>query len=62
MTHLVTGSGRADKAQVTMMVQRILGLDEPPRPADAADALALAVCHAWRGAAADRLQRLAARP
>ena len=58
----VTGAGRADKAQVTMMVQRILGLDEPPRPADAADALALAVCHAWRGAAADRLQRLAARP
>ncbi|MCA1781042.1 MAG: crossover junction endodeoxyribonuclease RuvC [Dermatophilaceae bacterium] len=56
----VTGSGRADKAQVTMMVQRILGLAEPPRPADAADALALAVCHAWRGAATDRLQRLAA--
>jgi crossover junction endodeoxyribonuclease RuvC len=56
----VTGSGRADKAQVTMMVQRILGLADPPRPADAADALALAVCHAWRGAATDRLQRLAA--
>lgn len=56
----VTGSGRADKAQVTMMVQRILGLADPPKPADAADALALAVCHAWRGAATDRLQRLAA--
>lgn len=56
----VTGSGRADKSQVTMMVQRILGLAEPPKPADAADALALAVCHAWRGAATDRLQRLAA--
>lgn len=56
----VTGSGRADKAQVAMMVQRILGLAEPPTPADAADALALAVCHAWRGAATDRLQRLAA--
>lgn len=56
----VTGSGRADKHQVTAMVQRILGLDAPPRPADAADALALAVCHAWRGAAGDRLQRLAA--
>jgi crossover junction endodeoxyribonuclease RuvC len=56
----VTGSGRADKRQVTVMVQRILGLDTPPRPADAADALALAVCHAWRGAAADRLDRLAA--
>lgn len=56
----VTGSGRADKGQVTAMVQRILALEQPPRPTDAADALALAVCHAWRGAATDRLQRLAA--
>lgn len=56
----VTGSGRADKAQVTMMVQRILGLAAPPKPADAADALALAICHAWRGAATARLQALAA--
>ena len=56
----VTGSGRAGKAQVTTMVQRILGLSEPPRPADAADALALAVCHAWRGAATSRLEQLAA--
>lgn len=55
----VTGSGRAGKAQVTSMVQRILGLADPPRPADAADALALAVCHAWRGSATDRLQGLA---
>ena len=55
----VTGSGRADKSQVTMMIQRILKLAEPPRPADAADALALAVCHAWRGAAANRLEDLA---
>nr|WP_299036624.1 crossover junction endodeoxyribonuclease RuvC [uncultured Pseudokineococcus sp.] len=46
----VTGSGRADKAQVTTMVTRILGLEEAPRPADAADALALALCHLWRGA------------
>ena len=45
----VTGSGRAGKAQVTSMVTRILGLDVAPRPADAADALALAVCHLWRG-------------
>jgi crossover junction endodeoxyribonuclease RuvC len=44
----VTGSGRADKNQVTMMVSRILRLAEPPRPADAADALALAICHLWR--------------
>lgn len=45
----VTGSGRADKAQVQHMVARILRLDGPPRPADAADALAIAICHAWRG-------------
>ena len=52
----VTGNGRADKAQVTSMVTRILALDTPPRPADAADALALAICHVWRGGAQDRLQ------
>lgn len=46
----ITGSGRADKAQVTFMVTRVLGLDAPPRPADAADALAIAVAHAWKGA------------
>ena len=45
----VTGSGQADKAQVTAMVTRLLRLAEPPRPADAADALALAICHVWRG-------------
>src|SRR6185369_12927393 len=45
----VTGSGTADKAQVTGMVTRLLRLDAPPRPADAADALALAICHVWRG-------------
>ena len=44
----VTGSGRADKDQVGAMVTRILRLREAPRPADAADALALAICHAWR--------------
>ncbi|MBL0885738.1 crossover junction endodeoxyribonuclease RuvC [Myceligenerans indicum] len=48
----VTGSGRADKAQVTKMISRILRLDTPPKPADAADALALAVCHLWRPAGA----------
>ncbi len=45
----VTGSGQAGKAQVTAMVTRLLGLTAPPRPADAADALALAICHVWRG-------------
>jgi crossover junction endodeoxyribonuclease RuvC len=47
----VTGHGGANKKQVTSMVQRILRLDAPPRPADAADALALAICHGWRGVA-----------
>ena len=47
----ITGYGAADKRQVQAMVARILRLDELPRPADAADALALALCHAWRGAA-----------
>jgi crossover junction endodeoxyribonuclease RuvC len=56
----VTGSGRADKAQVTTMVTRILRLDTQPTPADAADALALAICHVWRGGAEDRLQQAAA--
>lgn len=44
----VTGYGSADKKQVGAMVARLLGLDEVPKPADAADALALAICHAWR--------------
>lgn len=44
----VTGNGRADKAQMTAMITRILGLSEAPKPADAADALALAVSHCWR--------------
>ncbi|MBK8866851.1 MAG: crossover junction endodeoxyribonuclease RuvC [Actinomycetales bacterium] len=56
----VTGSGRADKAQVTMMVTRLLKLDAAPKPADAADALALAICHLWRGAATERLATAAA--
>lgn len=47
----VTGNGRAPKAQVGAMVARILGLEAPPRPADAADSLAIAIAHAWRGAA-----------
>ncbi len=56
----VTGSGRADKAQVTAMVTRVLRLSEPPRPADAADALALAICHLWRGSAQNRYAQAAA--
>ncbi|HEY3714086.1 MAG TPA: crossover junction endodeoxyribonuclease RuvC [Jatrophihabitantaceae bacterium] len=51
----VTGSGTAGKAQVGAMVTRLLKLPEMPRPADAADALALAICQLWRGAAQARL-------
>ncbi|CAA9390402.1 MAG: RuvC [uncultured Nocardioidaceae bacterium] len=52
----VTGSGRADKAQVGAMVTRLLRLAEAPKPADAADALALAICHIWRGGANARIE------
>lgn len=48
----ITGYGSADKRQVQAMVARVLRLDALPQPADAADALALALCHAWRGAGA----------
>ncbi|MFF1572184.1 crossover junction endodeoxyribonuclease RuvC [Leifsonia sp. NPDC058292] len=48
----ITGYGSADKKQVQAMVARILGLAEAPKPADAADALAIAICHAWRGSPA----------
>jgi len=51
----VTGSGRADKDQVGTMVARILGLAASPKPADASDAVALALCQLWRGRAAVRL-------
>jgi crossover junction endodeoxyribonuclease RuvC len=53
----VTGTGRADKAQVAAMVVRLLRLSEAPKPVDATDALALAICHIWRGGAANRLQQ-----
>jgi len=52
----VSGSGRADKAQVAAMVARILRLASPPKPADAADALALAITHVWRGGAQNRIE------
>lgn len=51
----VTGEGRAGKEQVTAMVTRVLKLAEAPRPADAADALALAICHCWRAPMMDRM-------
>jgi crossover junction endodeoxyribonuclease RuvC len=41
----VVGYGMAQKVQVQFMVARLLGLAEPPQPADAADALAIAICH-----------------
>lgn len=56
----VSGNGRADKAQVSSMVTRILRLEAAPKPADATDALALAICHLWRSAATARLGAAAA--
>ena len=57
----VTGSGRANKAQVALMVQKILNLDTIPKPVDATDALALAICHIWRGGGNSKIaQALAA--
>jgi crossover junction endodeoxyribonuclease RuvC len=53
----VTGNGAANKEQVTAMVTKILALQAKPTPADAADALALAICHCWR---APMLARMAA--
>jgi crossover junction endodeoxyribonuclease RuvC len=52
----ITGSGRAGKDQVGSMVARILRLETAPKPADAADALALANCHVWRGGTQNMLQ------
>ncbi len=57
----ITGSGRADKQQVGQMVMRILGLEAAPKPADAADAVALAICHLWRAPAQARIQQAQAR-
>ena len=48
----ITGDGRAEKVQVERMVMRLLNLNAMPTPADAADALALAICHALRPAGA----------
>ncbi len=56
----VSGNGRADKDQVATMVMRLLGLTTRPEPADATDALALAICAVWRGATHNRLVQAAA--
>ncbi|MGW5972807.1 crossover junction endodeoxyribonuclease RuvC [Streptomyces sp. NPDC055186] len=58
----VTGSGGAGKARPGTMVARLLRLDAPPEPADAVDALALAVCHICRAPALNRPQRAHASP
>jgi crossover junction endodeoxyribonuclease RuvC len=57
----VSGNGRADKAQVGAMVARLLLLTEVPKPADAADALALAITHIWRGGAQNRIEAAVAK-
>src|SRR5690349_22091273 len=57
----ITGNGNADKKQVGTMVTRLLRLDAMPKPADAADALALAICHVWRGGVQHRLAEAVAK-
>ena len=52
----VTGSGRANKAQVAEMVKRLLNLETIPKPVDSTDALALAICNIWRGAGNSRIE------
>lgn len=52
----VTGSGRANKAQVAEMVKRLLKLEVIPKPVDSTDALALAICHIWRGTGNSKIQ------
>jgi len=50
----VVGYGKAEKHQVQQMVTRLLGLPEPPQPADASDALAIAICHLHTAATLQR--------
>ena len=52
---VVTGSGRADKKQVAQMVKKLLKLKVIPQPVDSTDALALAICHYWRGSGNARI-------
>ena len=56
----VSGSGRANKAQVAQMVQKILNLEVIPKPVDATDALALAICNIWRGGSTARINQAVA--
>ena len=51
----VTGYGRADKQQIQQMVKMLLNLNAIPKPDDAADALAVAICHAHSGAINEKL-------
>jgi crossover junction endodeoxyribonuclease RuvC len=57
----VSGSGRADKKQVALMVTKILALSAAPKPVDTTDALALAICHHWRGESNKRITDAAAK-
>lgn len=52
----VTGSGRANKVQVAEMVKRLLNLESIPKPVDSTDALALAICHLWRGSGNSKIE------
>jgi len=57
----VVGYGRADKLQVQHMITRLLNLDAPPDSPDAADALAIAICHLHTAASMRRQQAVAVR-
>jgi len=54
----LTGYGRADKHQMQEMVRQILGLEQPPKPDDAADAVAIAICHANSSGYIERLKKV----
>jgi crossover junction endodeoxyribonuclease RuvC len=55
---ILSGSGHAPKIQIQQSVQRELGLDQPPEPADVSDALAIALCHSYLSRNADNLAQL----
>jgi len=56
----LTGYGRADKHQMQEMVRQILGLEQAPRPDDAADAVGVAICHANSSGYIESLEKLKA--